>query len=54
MKQQVYYITITVLDIIHPPVFNLNPDVSDTGFRLRLHVEYALVVPDQLFSVGST
>jgi hypothetical protein len=29
-------VTITVLDIIHHPVFDLKHDVSETGFCLRL------------------
>jgi hypothetical protein len=32
-------ITITILDIIHRPVFYLKQDFSDTGFCLRLQVE---------------
>jgi hypothetical protein len=31
--------TITILDIIHRPVFYLKHNVSETGFCLRLHVE---------------
>jgi hypothetical protein len=32
-------ITITILDIIHRPVFYLKYDVSETGFCLRLQKE---------------
>jgi hypothetical protein len=32
-------IAITILDIIHSPVFYLKHDVSEIGFRLRLQVE---------------
>jgi hypothetical protein len=32
-------ITMTILDIIHRPVFYLNPDFSEAGFCLRLQVE---------------
>jgi hypothetical protein len=39
-------ITITILGIIHRPVFYLKHDVSETGFCLRLQVE-----PSQLVSV---
>jgi hypothetical protein len=33
------YLTITILDIINRPVFNLKHDVLETGFCLCLHVE---------------
>jgi hypothetical protein len=39
-------ITITILDIIHRPVFYLRHDVSETGFYLRLQVK-----PTQLSSI---
>jgi hypothetical protein len=32
-------ITITILDIVHRPVFYLKRDVSETGFCLRLQAE---------------
>jgi hypothetical protein len=32
-------ITITILDIVHRPVFYLKQDVSETGFCLRIQVE---------------
>jgi hypothetical protein len=37
--QTVLRITITILDIIHRPVFYLKHGVSETGFFLRLQVE---------------
>jgi hypothetical protein len=40
-------ITITILDIMHRPVFYLKHDVSETGFCLRLQVE-----PTQLCAIA--
>jgi hypothetical protein len=37
--KMVYYTTITILDIIHRPVFYLKHNVSDTGFCLCLQEE---------------
>jgi hypothetical protein len=38
-------ITITILDIIHRPVFYLKHDVSETGFCLHLRVELTQLGP---------
>jgi hypothetical protein len=38
-------ITITILDIIHRPVFCLKLNVSETGFCLRLQVEPTQLCP---------
>jgi hypothetical protein len=38
-------ITITILDIIHRPVFCLKHNVSETGFCLRLQLQPTQVVP---------
>jgi hypothetical protein len=35
-------ITVTILDIIHRPVFYLNQNISETEFYLRLQVEITL------------
>jgi hypothetical protein len=39
------YVTITILHIIHRPVFYLKLNVSETGFCLRLQVEPSLGLP---------
>jgi hypothetical protein len=45
-------ITITILDIIHRPVFSLKYNVSETGFFLRLEVEPSQMgLSDELVSV---
>jgi hypothetical protein len=43
---QIIRITITILDVIHRPVFDLKHKVSETGFRLRLQVEPKSVGPE--------
>jgi hypothetical protein len=38
-------ITITILDIVHRPIFYLKQDVSETGFCLHHEVEHTHVGP---------
>jgi hypothetical protein len=38
-EQCIAHVTITILDIINHPVFNLKHDVSETGFCLRLQMK---------------
>jgi hypothetical protein len=40
VQSVVVSITITILDIIHRPVFYFKDNVSETGFSLRLQVEH--------------
>jgi hypothetical protein len=52
-EQTVCYfnITITILDIIHPPVFYLIHGISETGLCLHLHVEHTQFGPNDRASL---
>jgi hypothetical protein len=54
VHRTLYYIPITILDIIHRPVLYLRPDVSKTGFCLRLKVKTILFnLVEQILSHNS-
>jgi hypothetical protein len=51
ITKEIHNITVTILDIIHRPVFYIKHDVSDTGFCLRLQAKPTQMGPIELVSV---